>query len=118
MTLDEALEILVAHQDEQDALSEGTVFAYNQMSEAEFRWQIGWYRIEDAANTVNISTLSDSTGTVYQTLSQLSDLSNDNLALTLAQQLIDNSLTSNSEVVILFQKPSTPAVTSMLSIDL
>ena len=69
------------------------------MSEAEFRWQIGWYRIEDAANTVNISTLSDSTGTVYQTLSQLSDLSNSNLALTLAQQLVDNSLTSNSEVV-------------------
>ena len=46
VTLDEALEILVAHQEEQDALSAGTVFAYNQMSEAEFRWQIGWYRIE------------------------------------------------------------------------
>ena len=38
------------------------------MSEADFRWQIGWYRIEDAANTVNISNLSDNTGTVHQTL--------------------------------------------------
>ena len=28
VTLDEALEILVAHQEEQDALSAGTVFAY------------------------------------------------------------------------------------------
>ena len=53
VTLDEALEILVAHQDEQDALSAGTVFAYNQMSEASFRWQIGWYRIEDVDNADN-----------------------------------------------------------------
>ena len=79
VTLDEAIETLGKHQDEQNDLDPTTTFAYMELSEAEFRWQVGWLRVVDGAGHLDIADL-DATQRNELSAFVSGDLTNDALA--------------------------------------
>ena len=79
VTLDEAVEILGKHQDEQNDLDPTTTFTYVELSEAEFRWQVGWLRVVDGDGNLDIADL-DATQRNELSAFVSGDLTNDALA--------------------------------------